>query len=169
MDLPADLLASLETDFFIRFTTTGRRSGAPRTTETTFVWDGDARLFVSGYPGRRDWIANIAADGRVVVHTVENARYYDIPCTARVVSNRDERTPLLLAFLEHWAVRPQAPRKLFRLVIGAIRLNRRLHLPWWGPFYFARRILDRMPCAELTFAAAPQRRTSPPPSPAHPM
>jgi hypothetical protein len=165
--LPDDLRASLARDFFIRFTVKGRRTGIPRTTETTFVWDGGARLYISGYPGTRDYIANLAADPRIVVHTVERGVYYDIPATARVLRDRRERTPHLLAFLDRWATRPEAPRPLFRCAVASIRLNHRLRLPWWGPFWVARRILDRMPCAELTFDGPPVRRRSPPPAPPH--
>jgi deazaflavin-dependent oxidoreductase (nitroreductase family) len=164
-DLPPVVRASLESDFFIRFTTNGRRSGLPRTSETTFVWDRSRTLIVSGYPGKRDWVANIAQQSRITVHTVENAVFYDLPGTARVLRDRNERTEPLLAFLMHWAERPEAPRRLFTFVVRAVRTNRRLHLPWWGPFYLIRRVLDRMPCVEITLDATPTRRTILPPEP----
>jgi deazaflavin-dependent oxidoreductase (nitroreductase family) len=164
--LPESVRDSLATDFFIRFTSTGRRSGSPRTSETTFVWDGARTLVISGYPGKRDWVANIGASPRVTVHTVERGVYYDLPASARVLRDRNERTGPLLAFLTHWAERPEAPRSVFNLVVSAIRLNRRLHLPWWGPFYLIRRLLDSMPCVEITLTGAATRRASPPPDPA---
>ena len=159
---PSPLRASLESAFFIRFTTTGRHSGLARVTETTYVWDGDRRLYISGYPGRRDWIANMEGNARVRVHTVEGA-WYDVPAQARVIRERNERIPHLLRFLDRWAMRPEAPRSLFGLALSAIRLNQRLGLPWWGPFYLARTVLDRMPCAELTFSGPPTPRSSAPP------
>ena len=167
--LPEDLLHALSRDFFIRFTTIGRWSGAPRTTETTFVWPTRPRginlLYVSGYPGKRDWVANARAHPFVTIHTVEHGIYYDIPASARVIINRGERTGPLLDFLDRWAKRPEGTQRLFGWFIAAIRINRRCRLPWWGPFYFARHVMDRMPCLELTFAGPPVRRPGPPPSP----
>ena len=163
--LPSDLRASLESAFFIRFTSTGRRSALPRTSETTYVWDGERRLIISGYPGKRDWVANISANPQITVHTVQGDRFYDIPATARVLRSRSERTPPLLAFIEHWATRPEGPRTLFSLLVRSIRLNRGLGLPWWGPFYLVRRVMDRMPCVEVTLAGEPVARSQPPPRP----
>jgi hypothetical protein len=162
-DLPQDLAESLSKDFFIRFTTTGRRTGIPRTSETTFVWDKDGSFVVSGYPGKRDWIANMAADANVTLHTVEHGVYYDIPVKAEVITRREDRTGPLIAFLSRWASRPQATQKLFRLALGAIRVNHKLKLPWWGPFWAARKVLDRMPCARLVMVSFPTPRRGPPP------
>ncbi len=169
MPLPPDLMDSLSHDFVMRFTANGRTSGKARTTETTFVWaprHGKAhRIYVSGYPGKRDWVANVREHPAVTVHTVESNVYYDIPTVARVITDRADRTYPLLAFLDRWAHRPEAEQRLFGWLIAAIRINRRLHLPWWGPFYLARRIMDRMPCVELTFAGPPVQRLHPPPLP----
>ena len=165
LTLPEPVQDALTHDFFIRFSTIGRRSGAPRTSETTFVWDGLRTLIISGYPGKRDWVANIAANPDIMLHTVERGVFYDMPATARVILDREERTPSLLAFLTHWAERPEAPRRIFNLIVGAIRFNRRLRLPWWGPFYLIRRMFDRMPCVEITLQGIAVRRTSYPPEP----
>ena len=160
--LPDELQAILAESFFIRTSTRGRRSGRPYTFETTYVWDGALTVYLSGYPGRRDWVANIGADPHVTLHTVEGGIWFDIPASARVLLGRDERLPHLLAFIERWAVRGVAPRPLFRLALGAIRLNRALGLPWWGPFYLVRRILDRMPCVEVRMSGPPTRRADGP-------
>ena len=153
MQLPDDLRAALASSFFIRTTMARRRSGLPRTVETTYVWRGEHRVVLSGYPGSRDWVANMAAHPAVTLHTVEpspNGRLYTLPGTARVLRDREERVPNLLAFIERWALRPGFPRHRFQLALAAIRCNRRLRLPWWGPFALVRRILDRMPCVEIT-------------------
>ncbi len=142
---------------------TRRRSGTPRTVETTYVWDGGNRIVISGYPGRRDWVANMAAHPEVTVHTVEGDQWFDIPATARVLRDRHERVPHLLAFIEHWTEQPGFPRRRFMFVINMIKLNRRLHLPWWGPFYFVRKILDQMPCVEITFTREPTKNPGGPP------
>jgi len=164
-EFPSDLSASLARDFFIRFTTTGRKTGLPRTFESTFVWNRDNSSFiVSGYPGKRDWLANMGANPKVIVHTVERGIYYDIPTTARVLTRRAERIAPLLDFLDRWATRPEAPRRLFSLIVCAIRLNHRFRLPWWGPFWLVRKLFDRMPCVQLLIVASPARRRRPPPS-----
>ena len=105
----------------------------------------------------------MAANPDVTLHTVERGVYYDIPARAEVLTRREDRTGPLLAFLERWAVRPEAPRKLFRLLIGAMSLNRKLRLPWWGPFWIIRNVLDRMPCVRLVIVGPPAKRRTPPP------
>lgn len=151
--------------FYIR-TTMARRGGTPRTVETTFVWDRGDRIYLSGYPGKRDWVASMAANPLVSVHMVERlegGQWYDIPATARVLRQRNERLPHVLAFIENWTQRPGFPRLRFQVVLALIRFNRRLHLPWWGPFYFVRKLLDRMPCVEITFTGDPTVRPGGPP------
>ena len=163
--LPDDLRHILQASFFIRVSHRGRRTGAARVLETTYVWDGVDRIYLSGYPGRRDWVANMHADPDVTVHTVEGARWYDIPARARVVRRRGERMEHVLDFIARWAGRGRGPGAVLRLALGAVRLNHALHLPWWGPFYLARRVLDRMPCVELVLVGAPTPRRGPPPEP----
>ena len=156
LHMPDDLRRILNLSFVLRTTMTRRRSGGTRTIETTYTWDGSSCVYLSGYPGPRDWVANMGANPEVVVTTVEGERNYVIPATARVLRDRNERVEHLLAFIDRWAERPGFPRKRFRFLLGAIRLNRRLRLPWWGPFFLVRRILDQMPCVELRFTGEPQ-------------
>ena len=165
--LPADAQAALASHFFIR-TTFRRRDGRPRTVQTTFVWDGGRRVYLSGYPGKRDWVASIAANPRVTIDTVESGARYAIAGEARVLRERDERAPHLLAFVEHWASRAPSLRLVLRPALLLVRANRRLRLPWWGPFYCARRILDRMPCVEVRLLGDPWRRPDGPPRPSEP-
>ena len=165
-DIPEELHRILDFSFVLRTTMTRRRSGGTRTVETTYTWDGDRSVYLSGYPGSRDWVANMAANSSVTVTTVEGERNYVIAATARVLRDRDERVGHLLAFIDRWVERPGFPRKRFRFLLGAIRLNRRLRLPWWGPFYPVRRILDRMPCVELRFIGEPCLLEGDPPEPA---
>ena len=155
-EFPDDFRLILDSSFVLRTTMTRRRSGGERTVETTYTWDGVDRVYLSGYPGRRDWVANMAANPVVTITTVEGERNYVIAARASVLKQRNERVDHLLAFIDRWAERPGFPRKRFRLLLGAVRLNRRLHLPWWGPFYLVRRILDQMPCVELQFTEAPR-------------
>ena len=150
-DIESQFREVLASSFFLRTTMRRRKSGGLRTIETTYVWDGDRRMVISGYPGRRDWVANMGAHGDVTVSTVEGDRFFETAGTARVVRDRNERVPHLIAFIEHWAERPGFPRWRFMFIINAIKINRKLHLPWWGPFYFVRKVFDQMPCVEITF------------------
>ncbi|MBM3940027.1 MAG: hypothetical protein FJ318_03860 [SAR202 cluster bacterium] len=161
--LPDDVRRILKQSFLIRATMRTRRSHRLRTVETTYVWDGGSRLYLSGYPGPRDWVANMAANPDVTLHTVEGHPWFDLPARARVLRDRDERVPHLLAFLRHWAGRMGLVQPLFRLALCAIGLHHRLRLPWWGPFYPAKRILDRMPCVEVTLVGPPRPRPGGPP------
>ena len=162
--LPEALRRTLRDSFVVRVSHRGRRTGTPRVLETTYVWDGGLRVYLSGYPGRRDWVANMAAGPSVTLHTVESEPRYDVPAKARVLRGRDERMPHVLAFVERWASRGAGGWPL-RLALRAVRLNRALRLPWWGPFYPVRRLLDAMPCVELEIVGEPVVRRGPSPRP----
>ena len=159
---PEPLKRILDDSFYLR-TTLRRRDGSPRVIETTFAWDGKDHIVLSGYPGKRDWVASISRNPDVTVHTVEFEPGYDITANARVLRDRDERLPYLIRFIEHWSLRPGFPRRKFQVLLGAVKANRRLGLPWWGPFILARRIFDQMPCVLITLTGEPLERTGPPP------
>jgi deazaflavin-dependent oxidoreductase (nitroreductase family) len=87
----------------IDLTTTGRRTGRPRKIEI-FLHADDGLLFITGMPRAdrtRDWIHNITADPRVVVH-LKQSLSADIPATAYVVSDPAERRPLIEAAARRW-------------------------------------------------------------------
>lgn len=87
----------------IDLTTTGRRSGQPRRIEI-FLHDDNGRLFITGMPRAdrtRDWIYNIAADPGVVVHLKQSVAA-DLPATARVITDPDERLPLIETAAKRW-------------------------------------------------------------------
>ena len=87
----------------IDLTTTGRRTGQQRRIEI-FLHADDGRLFISGMPQAdrtRDWIHNIAADPRVVVHLKQSV-VADLPATARVLTDPDERRPYIEAAAKRW-------------------------------------------------------------------
>ena len=80
-----------------------RRSGQQRRIEI-FLHDDDGRLFITGMPRAdrtRDWIYNIAADPSVVVHLKQSV-VADIPATARVITDPDERLPLIEVAAKRW-------------------------------------------------------------------
>ena len=87
----------------VDLTTTGRRTGRRRRIEI-FLHEHDGVLFISGMPRSdrtRDWIYNIAADPHVVVH-LKQSLVADIPATARVVVDPDERRPLIEDAAQRW-------------------------------------------------------------------
>lgn len=87
----------------IDLTTTGRRTGRRRRIEIFLHYD-DGQLFISGMPRadrKRDWIYNIEADSHVVVHLKQSV-VADIPATARVITDPDERLPLIGAAARRW-------------------------------------------------------------------
>ncbi len=80
---------ALARDLTIDITTTGRRSGRPRTIEIWFLAIDD-RIFITGTPGPRDWYANLLADDSLVFHLKESTSV-DLPATARPVIDEATR------------------------------------------------------------------------------
>lgn len=94
---------ALHSSQVIDLSTTGRRTGQQRRIEI-FLHDKDGRLFITGIPRAdrtRDWIHNIRTDPRVVVH-LKRTVVADLPATARVVTDPEERRPLIEAAAERW-------------------------------------------------------------------
>jgi deazaflavin-dependent oxidoreductase (nitroreductase family) len=87
----------------IDLTTTGRRTGRRRRIEI-FLHETDGLLFITGMPRAdrtRDWIYNVAADPRVVVHLKQSV-VADIPATARVITDPEQRQPLIEDAAQRW-------------------------------------------------------------------
>ena len=64
--MSTDLEKALANDLVIDITTTGRTSGTPRTVEIWFHRI-DGRYYITGWPGRRAWYANLLEDPRFVI------------------------------------------------------------------------------------------------------
>ena len=161
--IPDALRRILQDSFYLRTTLT-KRDGSQRVIETTYYWDGDNQIVLSGYPGKRDWVASLSRSPEVTVHTVEFEPGFDIAGQAKVLRQRNERLPYLFKFIDRWAQRPGFPRRRFQFLLGAVKVNRRLRLPWWGPFLIARNIFDRMPCVVITLTGEPVERSGLPPA-----
>jgi deazaflavin-dependent oxidoreductase (nitroreductase family) len=101
-----DVRHELGDDPTIDITTTGRRSGQPRRIE---IWmlDVDGRFFITGTPGRRDWLANLVEQPAFVVHLKRRA-HLDLPARATVVSDPATRRLVLEHLNAHW-YRTQSP------------------------------------------------------------
>ncbi len=94
--------AALEKGHTIDITTTGRRSGEPRRIEIVFH-NIDGRIFISGtpYPKKRNWLANLEAKPNFTFHLKGRVRA-DLPATARVIDDEDERRAVLPHIARAW-------------------------------------------------------------------
>ena len=104
--------AALKQSQVIDLTTTGRRTRQRRRIEI-FLHTDDGQLFITGMPRAdrtRDWIYNIEADPHVVMH-LKQSIVVDVPATARVVSDPEERRPLIEAAARRWG-RTDVPEML---------------------------------------------------------
>jgi len=90
----------LEDDPTIDISTTGARSGKLRRIE---IWmlDVGGRYFITGTPGRRDWLANLRADPTLIVHLKRHA-LIDLPAVARVVEDEPTRHDVLAHLSAYW-------------------------------------------------------------------
>jgi deazaflavin-dependent oxidoreductase (nitroreductase family) len=87
----------------IDITTTGRVTGAPRRIEITFH-NLDGRIYITGIPHptrTRAWLRNLEADPRMVFHLKAPVRA-DLPASARVISDPEERTSVLTRIARIW-------------------------------------------------------------------
>ena len=97
------ILAALNHSQVIDLTTTGRKTGRHRRIEI-FLHNDDGQLFITGMPRAdrtRDWIYNIEADPHVVIHLKQSV-VLDVPATARVVTEPEERRPFIEAAARRW-------------------------------------------------------------------
>ncbi len=85
----------------IDITTTGRKTGKPRRIEVMFHNIG-GRIFISGMPGfRRSWLANLDANPHFTFH-LKGAVRADLPATARVINDEQERRTILEGVARAW-------------------------------------------------------------------
>ena len=86
----------------VDITTTGRKSGKPRTLEIVFH-NIDRRIYISGipFPKRRSWLANLDADPHMTFHLKGKVRA-DLPATARVIEDEAERRQILPHIARNW-------------------------------------------------------------------
>lgn len=96
----AAIAAALRQGGIIDITTIGRRSGQPRRIEIVF-FSFDGRIYISGMPGQRAWLANLAADPRLTVH-LKRGLVADLPATARIITEPAERRPIIERVCAAW-------------------------------------------------------------------
>jgi deazaflavin-dependent oxidoreductase (nitroreductase family) len=87
----------------IDITTTGRRTGQARRIEiVTHVIDG--HLYISGLPSTRTraWIRNLEANPDLTVHLKGPGVIADLPATARIITEPQERRRILDQVARVW-------------------------------------------------------------------
>ena len=94
-----DVRETLTVGELVDITTTGRKTGEARRIEIRLhVLDG--RFYLSGRPGMpRSWLANMAANPEMTLH-LKQAIVRDVPFTATVISDADERKRVFALMLE---------------------------------------------------------------------
>lgn len=93
----------------VDLTTTGRRSGLPRTIEIVFHAI-DGRIYISGMPRpeRRSWLANLATDPRLTLQLKVGPRGAATPLgpplsgRARIIDDEAERRAILARVAAAW-------------------------------------------------------------------
>ncbi len=94
------IAAALRKGGIIDITTTGRTSGEPRRIEIVF-FNVDGRLYITGTPGTRAWLANVKADPSMTFH-LKRGLSADLPATARIVDDEAERRAVATAACTAW-------------------------------------------------------------------
>ena len=85
----------------IDITTTGRKSGRAHRIEIGFH-NLDGVLYITGRPGTRDWVANLAADPRFTFH-LKNGTKADLQAEARPVTDLALKEAVLRRIMiERW-------------------------------------------------------------------
>ena len=84
----------------IDITTTGRRSGQSRRVEIWFH-NIDGRIIITGTPGPRSWLANLAVNPKFTFHLKGTVRA-DLPARARLITDPDERRAIMSAPETGW-------------------------------------------------------------------
>ena len=84
----------------IDITTTGRRSGQSRRVEIWFH-NIDGRIIITGTPGPRNWLANLAVNPKFTFHLKGTVRA-DLPARARLITDPDEHRAIMSAPETGW-------------------------------------------------------------------
>jgi len=101
--MDATVRQALSRGLTIDITTTGRRTGQARRIEiVTHVFEG--HLYISGRPSAttRAWIRNLEADANLTVHLKGPVAVADLPATARIITDVEERRRILEHVARVW-------------------------------------------------------------------
>jgi deazaflavin-dependent oxidoreductase (nitroreductase family) len=74
-------------------TTIGRKSGQPRRIEIWY-FVVDQKVYITGTPGSRDWLANLQVQPQMIFHVKQGAQA-DLPAQAMIISDPKERERIM--------------------------------------------------------------------------
>ena len=94
------IAAALGQGGIIDITTTGRSSGRARRIEIVF-FNVDGRVYITGTPGTRAWLANLKADPHLTFH-LKRGRPDDSKATTHIVGDEAERRVVAEAACRAW-------------------------------------------------------------------
>lgn len=97
--MEASVWRAIEGGLTCDITTTGRKSGLPRRIEIWYFVVG-GRVYLTGTPGPRDWLANLRASPALTFHVKEGASA-DLPARGLVVDDPAERRRVMGAVMAH--------------------------------------------------------------------
>lgn len=100
--LASGVRAALATDLTIDITTIGRRSGQPRRIEIWFL-NIDDRIFITGTPRPRDWLANLTVEPAFTFHLKESL-CADLAARAAVVTDPVQRRLVAQSAAAAWYI-----------------------------------------------------------------
>lgn len=92
------IVQAINNDLTIDITTIGRKTGQPRRIEIWFH-NLSGRLYITGTPGSRDWLANLQTNPSFTFHLKESVQA-DLPARAVPVVDEDERRQVLSEILQ---------------------------------------------------------------------
>ena len=87
------VITALARGGIVEITSRGRHSGNPHRI-TVGLYNIDRHLYISGRPGKRDWLANLEADPKFTIHFTRGATA-DVPAVAELVRDRKVRRGLI--------------------------------------------------------------------------
>lgn len=86
----------------IDITTTGRKSGKTKTHRIEIGFQHiDGAVYISGFPGKRDWYANQVANPEFMFHLKGDVKA-NLLARARPITDDDERRAVLTPFTTNW-------------------------------------------------------------------
>lgn len=98
--MDAQIEHALKKDSLIDITTIGLKTGKPHKIEIAFH-NFDGVFYISGFPGRRDWYANLVAHPQFTFHLKQSIKK-DLPAKAIPITDETTRRRVLSKVVEKW-------------------------------------------------------------------
>jgi deazaflavin-dependent oxidoreductase (nitroreductase family) len=98
--MDAQIEYALKTDTLIDMTTVGRKTGQQTRIEIAFH-NLDDTLYITGFPGKRDWYANLLVNPQFIFHLKQSVQT-DIPARATPITDEATRRQVLARVVAKW-------------------------------------------------------------------